>query len=63
MKYVSEHHDHVYYVSPNVHGDYSVRHFNRGSIPGKTLDLTKDQYNNFQKMLKDGGWNEQSTIR
>lgn len=63
MKYVHEYHDHVYYVSPSVHSNYSVRHFENGTIPGKTLALNEDQYKNFQKMLKDGGWNEQSTIR
>lgn len=59
MKYVNKNHNHVYYVSPGVY-NYTVRHFEDG-IPGKRLELNEEQYENFLKMLSDGGWNEQST--
>jgi len=62
MKYVHTNHTHVYYVSLGLH-DYTVRHFENGTVPGKLLSLDKDQYKNFLKMLKDGGWNEQPTFR
>jgi hypothetical protein len=61
MKYVHQNHDHVYYVSRGLY-NYSVRQWEKGSVPGKLLEMDKDQYKNFEKMLKDGGWNEQSTF-
>lgn len=61
MKYVHQYHEHVYYVSRGLY-NYSVRHWEKGSIPGKVLEMDRDQYKNFEKMLKDGGWNEQSTF-
>jgi hypothetical protein len=62
MKYVHQNHTHVYYISRGLH-NYAVRHWENGTVPGKTLELTKDQFKNFEKMLKDGGWHEQSTYR
>lgn len=62
MKYVHQHHEHVYYVSKGLY-NYSVRHWEKGMIPGKVLDMDKEQFKNFEKMLKEGGWNEQSTRR
>lgn len=61
MKYVHQNHTHVYYVSRGLY-NYSVRHWEKDSIPGKVLEMDKHEFKNFEKMLKDGGWNEQSTF-
>jgi hypothetical protein len=34
-----------------------------GKVPGKTLEMNKQEFKNFESMLKKGGWNEQSTFR
>ena len=59
MKYVHENHEHVYYVSKDPYG-YTVRTTSpkvAGSLE-QSLDMNSKQYENFERMMKDGGWNE-----
>jgi hypothetical protein len=64
MKYIHPNHDHVYYVQEDMWG-VTVKQLTRGEPIGSTtkLEMNKDQYANFKRMLVEGGWNEQSAKR
>jgi len=56
MKYVHQYHDHVYYVSEGMYG-YTVRSTSNDATRTQ-LNMNSKQYENFQRMLKEGGWKD-----
>jgi hypothetical protein len=50
MKFKHEKFDHTY--------GYYVQEYKDDKVPGKTLNLTKQEFTSFKEKLKDGGWNE-----
>lgn len=64
MKYIHPNHDHVYYVHEDMWG-VTVKQLTRGEPigSGTKLEMNKNQYANFKRMLVEGGWNEQSAKR
>ena len=57
MKYTHPNHEHVYYVTKDMYGG-KIQEWSKGTIPGKKLELNRDQMKNFMAMLERTGWNE-----
>jgi hypothetical protein len=52
-------HSHYYYVNRDMWG-FTVRQYIDGA-PGPRLEMDDSQYQNFERMLVEGGWDEQPT--
>lgn len=62
-KYVHDNHVHVYYLNEGIYGTTLKQYSKEDGAPSSEIRLDSAGVANFKKMLKTGGWYEQSTSR